>query len=230
MLKRRLSPLPDDIYPADPWRLVETRFSERYYPRAETIFAVANGFIGIRGTLEEGRPALAPGTFVSGFHETWRILHAEEAFGLARTGQTIANVPDATVVKLYVDDEPLFLPTARLSEYERVLDLRAGVLTRELTWLTAAGKQVVVRSARFVSLEHRHVAAIQYEVVLPEDAAPVVLSSEVVNRRDADAARPPGSGWPGGPAAGDELSGAGAARTVSGGRRDASHGGVPHRP
>jgi alpha,alpha-trehalose phosphorylase len=186
VLKRRLSPLPDDIYPADPWRLVETRFSERYYARAETIFAVANGFIGIRGTFEEGRPALAPGTFVSGFHETWRILHAEEAFGLARTGQTIANVPDATVVKLYVDDEPLFLPTARLSEYERVLDLHAGVLTRELTWLTAAGKRVVVRSARFVSLEHRHVAAIRYEVVLPEDAAPVVLSSEVINRQDAD--------------------------------------------
>ena len=114
VLKRRLSPLSDDIYPADPWRLVETRFSERYYPRAETIFAVANGFIGIRGTLEEGRPALAPGTFVSGFHETWRILHAEEAFGLARTGQTIANVPDATVVKLYVDDEPrTVLATAR---------------------------------------------------------------------------------------------------------------------
>jgi alpha,alpha-trehalose phosphorylase len=186
VLKRPLFPLPDRVYPPDPWRLVETRFSERYCARAETIFAVANGFIGMRGTFEEGRPALAPGTFVAGFHETWRILHAEEAFGLARTGQTIVNVPDATVVKLYVDDEPLFLPTARLREYERVLDMRAGVLTRELTWSTAAGKQVVVRSTRLVSLEHRHVAAVQYEVVLPEDSAPVVLSSELVNRQDAD--------------------------------------------
>jgi len=187
VLKRRLFPLPDHLYPPDPWRLVETGFSERYYARAETIFAVANGFIGVRGTFEEGRPGLAPGTFVSGFHETWRILHAEEAFGLARTGQTIVNVPDATVVQLYVDDEPLFLPTARLREYARVLDMRAGVLTRELTWSTAGGKQVVVRSTRLVSLEHRHVAAIQYEVVLPEDSAPVVLSSEIVNRQDADA-------------------------------------------
>jgi alpha,alpha-trehalose phosphorylase len=166
--------------------MVETRFSERDYARAETIFAVANGFIGIRGTFEEGRPALAPGTFVAGFHETWTILHAEEAFGLARTGQTIVNVPDATIVKLYVDDEPLFLPTARLSNYERVLDMRAGVLTRELTWSTAGGKQVVVRSMRLVSLEQRHVVAIEYEVVLPHDSAPVVLSSEIVNRQDAE--------------------------------------------
>jgi alpha,alpha-trehalose phosphorylase len=186
MLKRPLFPLPDHVYPPDPWRLVEARFSERYCARAETIFAVANGFIGIRGTFEEGRPAVAPGTFVAGFHETWKILHAEEAFGLARTGQTIVIVPDATVVQLYVDDEPLFLPTARLSEYERVLDMRAGVLTRELTWATAGGKQVVVRSTRLVSLEHRHVAAIQYEVVLPEHSAPVVLSSEIVNRQAAD--------------------------------------------
>ena len=183
---RQLFHLPDHVYPPDPWRLVETRFSERFSARAETIFAVGNGFIGMRGTFEEGRPALAPGTFVAGFHETWRILHAEEAYGLARTGQTIVNVPDATVIKLYVDDEPLFLPTARLHEYERVLDMRAGVLTRELTWATAGGKHVVVRSTRLVSLEHRHVAAIQYEVVLPEHSAPVVLVSEIVNRQDAD--------------------------------------------
>jgi alpha,alpha-trehalose phosphorylase len=186
MLKRRVLPLPDHVYPPDPWRLVEARFAERHCARAETIFAVANGFIGMRGTFEEGRPAHAPGTFVAGFHETWEIVHAEEAFGLARTGQTIVNVPDATVIKLYVDDEPLFLPTARLSAYERVLDLRAGVLTRELTWATAGGKRVVVRSSRLVSLEHRHVAAIHYEVVLPEDSAPVVVFSEVVNRQDAE--------------------------------------------
>jgi alpha,alpha-trehalose phosphorylase len=191
MLKRRVLPLPDHVYPPDPWRLVEARFAERHCARAETIFAVANGFIGMRGTFEEGRPAHAPGTFVAGFHETWKIVHAEEACGLARTGQTIVNVPDATVIKLYVDDEPLFLPTARLSAYERVLDLRAGVLTRELTWATAGGKRVVVRSSRLVSLEHRHVAAIQYEVVLPEDSAPVVVFSEVVNRQDAESGELP---------------------------------------
>ena len=79
------------------------------------------------------------------------------------------------------------MPTARLSAYERVLDLRAGVLTRELTWATAGGRQVVVRSSRLVSLDHRHVAAIHYEVVLPEASAPVVVVSEVVNRQDAAA-------------------------------------------
>ena len=81
------------------------------------MFALSNGYLGVRGTFEEGRPAWSPGTFVNGFHETWPIVHAEEAYGLARSGQTIVNVPDATVLELFVDDEPLFLPTARLREY-----------------------------------------------------------------------------------------------------------------
>ena len=80
----------------------------------ETVFSLGNGFVGVRGSVEEGRPALVPGTFVNGFHETWPIMHAEGAHALARTGQTIVNVPDTTILKLYVDDEPFFLPTARI--------------------------------------------------------------------------------------------------------------------
>ena len=68
--------------------------------RAETIFALSNGYVGTRGTLEEGRPAFRPGTFVNGFHETWEILHAEEAYGLARTGQTTADMANSPVQRL----------------------------------------------------------------------------------------------------------------------------------
>jgi alpha,alpha-trehalose phosphorylase len=183
MLRRRLEVPPEHVYPVDEWRIAEVCYSERYFARAETAFSLSNGYVGIRGTFDEGRPSLSPGTFVNGFHETWPIVHAEEAYGLAQTGQTIVNVPDATVIRLYVDDEPLFLPTARLRRYERVLDMRAGTLSRELSWSTAAGRHVTVRSCRIVSLEHRHLAAILYEVVV-DQAAPVVIASQVLNRQD----------------------------------------------
>ena len=152
--------------------------------RTETVFSLGNGFIGIRGSFGEGRPALAPGTFINGFHETWPIVHAESAPALARTGQTIVNVPDATIMKLYVDDEPFFLPTARVHDYARVLDMRAGTLTRELVWATDAGKHVRIISRRIVSLEHRHLVAMTYEVTMLDQGAPVVISSMVLNRQD----------------------------------------------
>ena len=111
-------------------------------------------------------------------------MHAEEAHALATKGQTIVNVPDVTIFKLYVDDEPLFVPTARVRDYARVLDMRAGTLTREFTWITAAGKHVRVRSYRIVSLEHRHLVAMTYEVTVLDAAAPVAICSLILNRQD----------------------------------------------
>ena len=185
MLKRKITLPPEHLYPADEWRIVEARYSDEFVGLTETVFSLGNGFVGVRGSFEEGRPALVPGTFVNGFHETWPIVHAEGAPALAKTGQTIVNVPDTTIIKLYVDDEPFFLPTARLEDYRRILDMRAGTLTRELVWATDAGKHVRVRSRRMVSLEHRHLLAMTYEVTMLDAAAPVVISSLVLNRQDA---------------------------------------------
>ncbi|MGD0925712.1 MAG: glycosyl hydrolase family 65 protein [Streptosporangiaceae bacterium] len=185
MLKRKIVLPPEHLYPADEWRIVETRYSDEFVGLTETVFSLGNGFVGVRGSFEEGRPALVPGTFVNGFHETWPIMHAEGAHALARTGQTIVNVPDATILKLYVDDEPFYLPTARLHDYGRILDMRAGTLTRELIWTTDAGKHVRVRSRRIVSLEHRHLVAMTYEVTMLDEPAPVVISSLILNRQDA---------------------------------------------
>jgi alpha,alpha-trehalose phosphorylase len=182
--KRTIVLPPEHVFPTHEWRIVESRFSESYYERGETIFALSNGYLGVRGVFDEGRPAHSPGVFVSGFHEQWPILHAEDAYGLARTGQTIVNVPNATTLRLYVDDEPLFVATARTRRYARILDMRAGTLTRELVWDTAAGKQVVVRSCRIVSLAHCHLMAVIYDVVLPEHSAPIAISSIILNRQD----------------------------------------------
>lgn len=184
MLPREIVPLPEHLYPPHEWRLVESRFSPHHVDRAETFFALSNGYLGVRGTFEEGRPALSPGTFVNGFHETWPIEHAEDAYGLARTGQTIVNVPDATLVKLYVDDEPLYMPVARFQRYERALDMRDGVLSRDLVWSTPSGRHVRIRSRRLVSLEWRHLLAMQFEVTVLDHPAPVVISSKVLNRQD----------------------------------------------
>ena len=186
MIPRDLRLMPEHLFPAEPWGIVEKSYAPSWMGNAETIFSVSNGYVGIRGTSDEGRPHIESGTFINGFHETWDIVHAEGAFGFAHTGQTIVNAPDATLMKLYVDDEPLYLPTARIPEYERSLDFREGVLRRNLTWSTSAGKQVRVRSARLASLAHRHLGAISYEIETDTDA-PIVLSSQLLNRQDSQA-------------------------------------------
>ena len=88
--------------------------------------ATANGYIGMRGNFEEGSPVAQSGTYVNGFYESWPITYGEEAYGFAKTGQTMLNVTDTKIMRLYVDDEPFHLPTANLLKFERVLDMRAG--------------------------------------------------------------------------------------------------------
>ncbi len=179
-------PLDRGRFPVDPWRLVETSPEMGDLGVVETLFTVGNGYLGLRGNPEEGREAHTHGTFVNGFHETWPIRHAEAAFGFARTGQTVVNVPDSKVMKLYVDDEPLIIGTADLEHYERVLDMSEGVLRRELVWRTPAGKRVLVRSTRMVSFTQRHLAMMTIEVTMLKGSAPVVLSSQILNRQDGE--------------------------------------------
>jgi alpha,alpha-trehalose phosphorylase len=178
--------LPDHRFPVDPWRLVESEYCNDDLGITETLFALGNGYVGMRANPEEGREAHSHGTYLNGFHETWSILHAEEAFGFAKTGQTIVNVPDAKLLKLYVDDEPLLLPNADLDSYERAVDFRNGALTRDIIWRTPAGKRVRVSSQRMVSFVHRHLAVMTFEITLLDAAAPVVVSSQLLNRQDGE--------------------------------------------
>jgi alpha,alpha-trehalose phosphorylase len=177
-------PLNRSRFPVDEWSLVENEFGLHDQGRTETLFAVGNGYLGLRGNVEEGRDGHMHGTFINGFHETWPIRHAEEAFGFARVGQTIVNAPDAKIIRLYVDDEPLVITEAEILGYERRLDSRLGALSRSIEWRTPSGKRVLITSRRMTSFTDRHLAVVDYEVELLDADAAVTISSQILNRQD----------------------------------------------
>ncbi len=178
---RRLVPGPtQDAAPIDPWRLVSRHFAPAGVTEEETLLAIANGYMGMRGTHDEGTPSNDPALFLNGFHETWPIPYGEAAFGFATTGQTIVSAPDGSVIRLYVDEEPLVLADSKVLAYERVLDMRSGTVARDVTFRSARGAVIRVRSERLVSLQWRHLAAISYEVTLLAGPAELAISSELV--------------------------------------------------
>ncbi|GAA3617565.1 glycosyl hydrolase family 65 protein [Marihabitans asiaticum] len=177
-------PIDRTRFPVDEWRLVESSPSTKTLGRDETLFAVGNGYLGMRGNPTEGRDAHTHGTFVNGFHETWEIQHPEAAYGFAKTGQTIVSVPDGKLMKIYVDDEPLLLSLADLEHYERALNFRDGVLRREIIWNTPSRKKVRIRTSRMVSFTERHLALLTMEIEMLSGDAPVVVSSQLLNRQD----------------------------------------------
>ena len=173
-------------FPVDEWRLVETIPPAGIDGLAETLFAIGNGYLGMRGNPEENGPAHEHGTFINGFHATWPIRYPEAAYGFATVGQTIINVPDAKTIRLTVDGERLEFDDVRVSDYERSLDFRDGVLRRSFTWTTTAGKRVRVASSRFVSFVRRNLAVFSFEVTALDAPVEVQLESLLINRQDGE--------------------------------------------
>ena len=184
MLQRDIVGLPTSIYPPEPWALVEREFTPRYMGEAESIFAIGNGFVGMRAVPDEGRPYVERGALINGLHEQWPIHHPESAFGLAEIGQSIIAAPNPRRFHLYVDDEPLDVRHADIRHYERRLDFRTGQLTRVVDWRLPNDVRVRVTSAAFTSLVQRHLVAIRYAVELVEGQAHIVISSQLANVQD----------------------------------------------
>jgi alpha,alpha-trehalose phosphorylase len=174
----RLKP-PSRDYPADEWNIIEKRFHPEFLAQSETMLALGNGYLGMRGGPEEGGPNAENATLINGFYETRPIVYGEEAYGFAKTGQTICNVTNGKIIKLFVDDEPFWVSKANLLSYDRRLNMKSGTLDREIVWETPAGKQVSIASRRLVSFTDRHVAAVSYSVTLLNADAAVVISSEM---------------------------------------------------
>jgi alpha,alpha-trehalose phosphorylase len=180
------------LFVVEPWSLRETELDLDVLAQAESVFALANGHIGLRGNLDEGEPFAVPGTYLNSFYELRPLPYAEGGYGYPESGQTILNVTNGKIIRLLVDDEPFDVRYGQLLSHERVLDFRAGVLHREVVWRSPAGAHIRVRSTRLVSLVHRSAAAILYEVEALDDPLRVVVQSELVaNEPDPPRSRDP---------------------------------------
>jgi alpha,alpha-trehalose phosphorylase len=151
-------------FAVEPWALPETQLALDVLAQTESLFALSNGHIGLRGNLDEGEPHALPGTYLSAFYEVRPLPEAEGGFGYPEAGQALVNVTDGKIIRLLVEDEPFDVRYGTLRRHERVLDFRAGVLRRVVEWESPTGTVVRITSTRLVSFTQRAVAALLWEV------------------------------------------------------------------
>jgi alpha,alpha-trehalose phosphorylase len=169
-----------EAFAVEPWAVRETSLHLDILAQTESVFALANGHLGLRGNLDEGEPRALSGTYLNGFYESHPIEYGEPAFGQPEDGQTVVNVTNGKLIRLLVEDEPLDVHRGSLESHERVLDLRSGILERKLRWTSDAGRSVGVKSRRLVSFTDRSVAAICYEVEALGQPMRVALQSNLL--------------------------------------------------
>ncbi len=152
------------------WLLIEEGFTLAREHEIESLFAIANGNIGNRGSLAEGSPLSAPATFAAG------VFEVEPRPG-AVPGLFV--LPDWTGVRAWVEGQPLNIQEGEILDHRRILDLRRGVLWREWRHCDPHGRISRIIALRLTSLADRHLLA-QSVWFTPENyAGRVVMEASI---------------------------------------------------
>lgn len=133
------------------WQVVEAPFNAGKLSHLETIFTIGNGFLGLRGTFEEGYPGEMVSTLAHGIFN-----HAE-----GELVPDLVNLPNPLAVKITVNGVEFSMERGKgqMLGYRRVLDLRTACLTREVIWHNGVDAIVKLRFERFASLKNPHLVA-----------------------------------------------------------------------
>ena len=154
-----------NTYPVESWKVTEKKFLKEWNYRNETTFALSNGYIGTRGTFDEGYPFTVDegleGNFINGFYESENIRYGEWNFGFPKKSQSLLNLPNLKKTTLIFDDEPFDLFTGEIKEYERSLLMEDGEVIRNVYWKSPKGKEVKVTFKRLVSFSDKNLMGIQ---------------------------------------------------------------------
>jgi alpha,alpha-trehalose phosphorylase len=161
----------------DEWTIKEKGLEKAALPRNESLFALANGYLGLRGNLEEQTASFHDGTYINGFFDSKPIAYGEIAYGYAKNSQTMLNIPDAKAISFTIDGEPFDPLSGRTHSHRRILDLRNGILVRDAVWESPFGRRVSLHSERLVSLVEPHLAIIRYTLCPLDGGAEIVLRS-----------------------------------------------------
>lgn len=121
----------------------------------ETLFAQANGALGVRASLPIKTKESTPGTFLNAFYESHDIVYGENAYGYAKQHQTMVNLFDLRSIELSIDDVNEFL----LVDQSVALDMKKGILKETYLYQTKEGKTIEYRLESFTSHFDRTVYA-----------------------------------------------------------------------
>jgi alpha,alpha-trehalose phosphorylase len=166
-------------FSVEPWCVTEESLDLAVQERTESVFALANGHLGLRGNFDEGEPHGIPGTYLNSVFEFRPLPYAEAGYGYPESGQAVINITNGKLIRLLVDDEPFDVRYGELLRHRRTLDLRAGMLLRTVEWCSPAGQGVRITSKRLVSFTQRAIAAIEYVVEAVDEPARIVVLSEL---------------------------------------------------
>jgi trehalose/maltose hydrolase-like predicted phosphorylase len=149
-------------------KVIEHAFEPDLMPYRETVYTIGNGYLGTRGTFEEGYPGTDPVTLIHGVFNDQAIVHTE-----------LVNAPSWIDFHIVIGGDRFRMDQGELLGYHRELDLRTGVLSRSVLWRSPGGRTVQLLFERFASLASPHIMAVRCRVTSIDFSAEVELRAGI---------------------------------------------------
>ena len=170
--------------------------------RDETLFHCANGYLGVRGCLEEGAEKgrlSIRGTYLNGFCEDEEICYGERLYGFPQTKQVMVNLPDAQAVQLLADGVPVQAWDSAAGDMIRRIDFAAGTSERSFEFHTPRGT-LSIAITRMASFLQKELFLLRYSVTSVDYSGEIqidsLLNGDVANFSDPDDPRVASEGEP----------------------------------
>ncbi len=145
--------IPDPYLKIDPWQVIEEGFDPKRGRLSESMFSLANEFMGVRGYFEEGYSGdRLQGSYFNNLYEVMHVDHPQLFKGIVTRTCFGVNSVDWLYTRITIDGEQLDLAKVKVSGFVRRLDMRSGTMTREFVWKTAKGKQLKITFVRLLSM------------------------------------------------------------------------------
>ncbi|QOY38222.1 glycoside hydrolase family 65 protein [Anaerobacillus isosaccharinicus] len=150
------------------WTLSSEKLDQQNIVIDESLFALGNGYLGIRGNFEEGYPEgfkSIRGTYINAFHDITEIQYGEKLFAFPETQQKLLNVIDSQTIEIHIDGEHFSLENGEVVSFERKLHLDRGYSERIIHWKSPNQKEVKLIIRRLVSFSKKELFAIDIQII-----------------------------------------------------------------
>ncbi|HWR24544.1 MAG TPA: family 65 glycosyl hydrolase, partial [Feifaniaceae bacterium] len=148
-----MAKIADRHFTVHPWEVREQGFDPAYAQAAESVFSLGNEYMGVRGYFEEGYSGKSlQGSYINGVYER-RMLPKSGYRGMLPHTEFMVNTVDFLYTRIRCNGVLMDLAACKVSDFERVLDLKTGVLTRRLIWQVDEATALQIGFERFLSME-----------------------------------------------------------------------------
>jgi alpha,alpha-trehalose phosphorylase len=169
----------------EPWHIDEEEFRPERNEIAESLFSLANEYMGTRGNFEEGFGGeTLCGCYIGGIYVKEKQAYPWKRKAFPDFTNSMVNTANWLEILVEVDGESLDLNTSQVSEYRRSLDMREGILSRKLVFTTKSGAATRLSWERFVSHDDSHIGAIRLTLQALGHSCPVKLTFALDGRKE----------------------------------------------